>query len=101
MLKIKSIMNSQFFYGKDKNGEPYEFRAYGDPFFVDGVWNVEATDAGDYCYTFTEEDEEILYAAEEVGDEIVDYYEDEEYGESMQSLENMLLAGDLGVDYNE
>lgn len=62
MLKIKDIKNSQFFKGLDTTtGKYWEFRAWGDPALVSGVWTVEATDAGDYGYNFTEEDEAILY----------------------------------------
>ena len=69
MLKIKDIKNSQFFYGKNGDGTAYEFRAYGSPFQKEGVWHIEATDAGDYCFTFNELDESILYPSEEMTDE--------------------------------
>ena len=61
MLKIREIKNSQVFYAMDNNGEPYSFKAWGEPVSVNGIWTVDATDSGDYSYTFTEEDEVILF----------------------------------------
>lgn len=61
MLKIKDIKNNQVFYAMDNNGEPYSFKAWASPVLVANTWTVEATDCGDYCYTFTEEDEGILF----------------------------------------
>lgn len=63
MLRIKDIKNSQYFNGVDTTGEVYEFKAWGDPFLIDGVWHIEATDAGDYCFTFNEQDENMLHPA--------------------------------------
>lgn len=63
MLKIKDIKNSQVFYGKDSKGEYHSFKAWGDASCVNGVWEVECTDSGEYCYTFDETDEYTLYAA--------------------------------------
>lgn len=64
MLKIKNIKNNQIFYAMDDNGEPYSFKAWADPMLISGVWTVDATDSGDYCYIFTEEDESILFTTD-------------------------------------
>lgn len=68
MLKIKDIKNSQTFYAMDNNGEPYSFKAWSNPTIVDETWIVEATDCGDYCFTFTEEDEAILFLTDSLED---------------------------------
>ena len=68
MLKIKDIKNSQVFYAMDNNGEPYSFKAWSDPTFVNDGWVVEATDCGDYSYTFDEEDEAILFLTDSLED---------------------------------
>lgn len=68
MLKIKDIKNSQVFYAIDNNGEPYSFKAWGSPVLVNGDWIVEATDSGDYSYTFSEEDEKILFLTDSLED---------------------------------
>lgn len=65
MLKIKDIKNAQVFYGKASDGSAYRFKAWGDARRHDGFWEVECTDLGDYCYTFNDSDEDILYATEE------------------------------------
>lgn len=64
MLKIKDIKHLQVFYGIDDNGEFYSFKAWGDPVMVGGVWTIEAECRGNYCYTFTENDESILFPDE-------------------------------------
>lgn len=46
------------------------------------------------------DDQALIEFAKEWDMEIIDYYQDEEYGEAMQSLENLLLAGDMGVNYD-
>lgn len=66
MLKVKEIKNAQVFYGKSSNGSPYRFKAWGDARLdADGFWELDCTDEGDYCYTFTESDEAILYPTKE------------------------------------
>lgn len=61
MLKIKDIKNSQVFYAMDDNGESYGFKAWSAPLLVNDVWRVDAEDAGNYLFTFTQEDESILF----------------------------------------
>jgi len=61
MLKIKDLKIRQRFYAMDSQGEPYGFTTYGSPAEINGVWTVDCTDDGDYCFTFTEEDEAILF----------------------------------------
>lgn len=68
MLKIKDIKNSQVFYAMDNNGEPYSFKAWANPLLVNDTWTVEATDCGDYSYTFAEEDEAILFLTDSLED---------------------------------
>lgn len=64
MLKIKDIKNSQIFYAADDNGKPYSFKAWAAPMLVKNVWTVDAEDCGNYLFTFTEEDEGILFLAD-------------------------------------
>lgn len=68
MLKIKDIKNSQVFYAMDDNGEPYGFKAWSAPFLVNDVWMVDAEDAGNYLFTFTQEDESILFLTDSLED---------------------------------
>lgn len=69
MLKIKEIKNGQVFYAIDNNGEDYSFKAWGAPSLVNGVWTVEAEDSGNYSYTFTENDETILFLTDGLEDD--------------------------------
>lgn len=66
MLKIKELRNSQFFWiaKPEWKGEKEELRVWGSPVLIDGVWTVEATCAGDYCWTLKEEDEKHLFLEE-------------------------------------
>lgn len=68
MLKIKEIRHGQIFYGIDDNGEPYGFKAWGDATRIDGVWTVEGECRANYSYTFTEEDEAILFLTDSLED---------------------------------
>lgn len=68
MLKIKEIKHGQIFYGIADNGEPYGFKAWGDAAMVNGVWTVEGEDTGNYLFTFTEEDEPILFLTDSLED---------------------------------
>lgn len=68
MLKIKDIKNSQVFYAMDDNGEPYGFKAWSAPLLVNDVWMVDAEDAGNYLFTFTQEDESILFLTDSLED---------------------------------
>jgi len=68
MLKIKDIENSQTFYVMDDGGEPYLFKAWGDATLVNNVWTVDAEDADEYLFTFTEEDEVILFLTDSLED---------------------------------
>lgn len=68
MLKIKEIKHGQIFYGIDDNGEPYGFKAWGDATRIDGVWTVEGEGRANYSYTFTEEDEPILFLTDSLED---------------------------------
>lgn len=68
MLKIEDIKNNQVFYAMDNNGEPYSFKAWSDATLVNGSWIVEATDRGDYSYTFDEGDEAILFVNDSLDD---------------------------------
>ena len=63
-IKIKELKNSQVFFGKGNSGEFHDFKCWGDPALVNGIWTIHCTDSGDYCYTFTEEDEGVLFEAE-------------------------------------
>lgn len=64
MLKIKDIKHGQIFYSTwDRKG----FKAWKDPFYLDGKWSIEAEDNGNYTYTFTEEDEDVLYLTSSLG----------------------------------
>lgn len=68
MLKIKEIKNSQLFYAMDDNGQPYGFKAWSAPMLVNSVWTVDAEDTGNYLFTFTEEDEPILFLTDSLED---------------------------------
>lgn len=68
MLKIKDIKNSQTFYAADDNGEAYSFKAWAAPMIVNNVWTVDAEDSGNYLFTFTEEDESILFLTDSLED---------------------------------
>lgn len=67
MIDIKSIKNAQVFYGKGADGSPYRFKAWGDAqqSSVNDGWFIDCTDEGDYCYTFNQDDEHILYLTKE------------------------------------
>lgn len=67
MLKIKDLKNRQRFYAMDADGEPYSFRVWMEPTKVNDIWTVDCTDEGDYCFTFTEEDEKILFLTDSLG----------------------------------
>lgn len=64
MLKISELKDSQFFFVVDDNWEFHKLRVWGPPRLVDGVWQVDAEDCGNYCHTLTESDEEILFLTE-------------------------------------
>lgn len=68
MLKIKDIKHGQIFYETSDNGEPYGFKAWGDPVLVNGVWTVEGECKANYSYTFSEEDEAILFLTDSLED---------------------------------
>ncbi len=68
MLKIKDLQRNQCFYAMDTNGEPYSFKVWMRPTEVNGIWTVDCTDSGDYCFTFTEEDEPILFLTDSLED---------------------------------
>lgn len=68
MLKIKDLKRNQVFYGKGRSGEMHSFKVWMYPTEVNGVWTVDCTDTGDYCFTFTEEDEAILFLKEHLDD---------------------------------
>lgn len=61
MLKIQELKRNQVFFGKDVKGNAYEFKVWMEPYLAGGFWSVDCTDSGDYCFTFTEDDEGILY----------------------------------------
>lgn len=69
MLKIKDIKHGQVFYAMDNDGQDYSFKAWGEPSFVNGVWTIGAEDRGNYSYTFTENDETILFLTDGLEDE--------------------------------
>lgn len=67
MLKIKDIKHGQIFYSMNGNGEACGgFKAWGNPVLVNGIWTIEGECRANYCYTFSEEDELILYPTEEL-----------------------------------
>lgn len=68
MLKIKDLKQNQRFYGKDSQGNAYDFKVWDVPYKDDGVWAVDCTDGGDYCFTFTETSEAVLYLTEKLED---------------------------------
>jgi len=68
MLKIKELKHGQVFYAMDNNGEDYSFKAWGEPTVVNGVWTVEAEDSANYSFTFTENDEIILFLTDSLED---------------------------------
>lgn len=68
MLKIKDIKNSQLFYAMADDGQPYGFKAWSAPILVNNVWTVDAEDTGNYLFTFTEEDEAILFLTDSLED---------------------------------
>ena len=68
MLKIKDIKNNQVFYAMDDLGDAYSFKAWSDSMLVNGYWTVDAEDAGNYLFTFTEEDEAILFLTDSLED---------------------------------
>lgn len=68
MLRIKDIKHGQIFYSMSDSGEPYGFKAWGDPILVNGVWTVEGECRANYSYTFTEEDEAILFLTDSLED---------------------------------
>lgn len=68
MLKIKDIKHGQIFYGISDNGEPYGFKAWGDAKLVNGGWIVEGECKANCSYTFTEEDESILFLTDGLED---------------------------------
>ena len=67
MLKIKDIEKNQIIYAMDDYGESYSFKA-SKPVCIDGKWQVEAEDSGNYSYTFFEEDESILFIDDTLGE---------------------------------
>ena len=68
MLKIKELKHGQVFYAMDNDGQDYSFKAWGEPSFVSGVWTIEAEDRGNCSYTFTENDENILFLTDSLED---------------------------------
>lgn len=66
MLKIKELQRNQVFYGKDSKGEPYRFKVWMYPTEDDGIWSVDCTDEGDFIFTFTEDDEPVLFLSEDL-----------------------------------
>lgn len=66
MLKIKDLKKDQFFYSKDAYGNPYNIKAWNDPFLVAGMWHVRVTCAGNLLYTLDESDEVDLYLTKEM-----------------------------------
>ena len=69
MLKIKELKHGQVFYAMDNDGQDYSFKAWGEPSFVNGVWTIEAEDRGNYSYTFTENDETILFLTDSLAEQ--------------------------------
>ena len=68
MLKIQELKRNQVFFGKDTRGRAYEFKVWMEPYLAGGSWSVDCTDSGDYCFTFTEQDEAILYLTDKLED---------------------------------
>lgn len=71
MLKVETILNRQRFYAKSTavDAEVHDFVAYGYPYQdSQGIWHIDCTDSGDYCYTFNQNDEAMLYATEQEAD---------------------------------
>lgn len=68
MIRIKDLQRNQRFYAKNCKGEPVEFKVWMYPTEVNGKWAVDCTDDGDYCFTFTEEDESILFLTDSLED---------------------------------
>jgi hypothetical protein len=66
MLKIKDLKKDQFFYSKDAYGNPYDLKAWDDPFLTDGVWNVMVSHASGYICMLDESDEVDLYLIKEM-----------------------------------
>jgi hypothetical protein len=66
MLKIKDLKKDQFFYSKDAYGNPYDLKAWGDPFLVDDTWCVMVIHASNFIYTLDESDEVGLYLTKEM-----------------------------------
>jgi hypothetical protein len=66
MLKIKDLKNNQFFWimKPEWKGDKEKLRVYQVPEIADGVWTVEATCAGDYCWTLNELDQDYLFLDE-------------------------------------
>lgn len=64
MVKIKDIKHGQIFYGMSDSGEPYQFKAWKEPFLFNNIWQIKAEDAGNYSYTFNEDDERILFLSD-------------------------------------
>lgn len=68
MLKIKELQRNQIFYARDTDGKPYSFKVWMEPTKVNGIWIVDCIDEGDYCWTFTEEQERILFLTDSLED---------------------------------
>lgn len=69
MLKIKDLKSSQFFWYMPDHwlpGEKELLRVWSEPVLVNGIWVVEATCAGDYCYTLDEPDEKFMFKEHEM-----------------------------------
>lgn len=60
-IRVEDLKNSQYFVAVDKHGEFHEFKCWGDPMVVKDKWIIDCTCSGDYCYTFTEDDDSILF----------------------------------------
>jgi len=61
-VRVQDLKNSQYFVAVDKHGGFHEFKCCGDPMVVKGKWTIDCTcSGGDYCYTFTEDDDSILF----------------------------------------
>lgn len=67
-IKVKSLKNSQIFFIKTDTGQYHDFKCWDDPFPICGKWVVDCTCAGDYCYTFTEDEEPNIFVEDYPGE---------------------------------
>lgn len=60
-VRVEDLKNGQYFVAVDERGNFHEFKCWGDPMLVKGKWTIDCTCSGDCCYTFTEDDDSILF----------------------------------------